>query len=78
MSLNKFMHPRNPFYNNPPDFKQLAKLFPEFSKIFKNNFIDFKDPEALRVLCCTLMKHIFGTLIKNNYEIKKKINSNFN
>ncbi len=70
MSLNKFMHPRNPFYNNPPDFENLAKLHPEFSTYCmteetkankrRSMNIDFKDPNALKALYRVLMKHYFN------------------
>jgi hypothetical protein len=66
MSLNKFMHTRNPFYNNPPDYAQLAETYPEFAKFCQsvgntNKFkLDYTDPEALRALYCVLMKHYFS------------------
>ena len=31
MSLNQFMHPRNP-YKKAPDFKELAAQYPEFNE----------------------------------------------
>ena len=76
------MHPRNPFFNNPPDFQILAEKYPEFSKFVKHEAtkttnelkysIDFKDPEALKVLCCVLLKDLFGSflyyLINQNFE----------
>lgn len=66
MSLNKYMHPRNPFYQNPPDFAQLSIDYPEFAKychkIDSSNrvAIDFKNVESLRALCCVLLKSLFG------------------
>lgn len=64
------MHPRNPFFNNPPDFAKLALLYPEFLKycqykqVKSSNdqtcTIDFKDPEALKAVCCVLLKDSFG------------------
>ena len=36
MSLNKFMHPRNPYKNNKPDFKKLALEHEEFRKVSDN------------------------------------------
>jgi len=64
------MHPRNPFYNNPPDFENLAKLYPEFSTYFTTNEttlsnkklkkINFKDPNVLKALYIVLMKHYFN------------------
>lgn len=67
MAFNEYMHPRNPFYKNPPDFYKLAQMYPEFSKFckFKNNnkcTIDFKNPSALRSLSCTLLKDLYGKL----------------
>ncbi|XP_071944502.1 RNA N(6)-adenosine-methyltransferase mettl16-like [Antedon mediterranea] len=65
MTLNKFMHPRNIYFNNPPDFAKLCEKYPDFkshtltSSSAKVN-IDFKDPEALRSLTCTLLKEDFG------------------
>ena len=64
MALNKFMHPRNPFYEKTPDFEHLSKLYPEFSKycIKKSNkqTLDYKDPNALKALYSVLMKEYFG------------------
>lgn len=64
MALNKFMHKRNPFYNNPPDFKQMAQLYPEFEKyciLSNGNFeINFKSSESLKALACVLLKHLFS------------------
>ena len=58
------MHPRNPFFENPPSFEQLAKLYPELSSYFifesGKKKIDFKDPNALRALYCILMKNYFS------------------
>lgn len=66
MALNKFMHPRNPFYNKPPDFAKLAQTYPEFSQYLSSEHktsIDFKSPESLRALCCVLLKDLFGLTI---------------
>jgi hypothetical protein len=67
MALNKFMHRRNPFYENPPDFRQLAQLYPEFEKHLTTEKCDinFKDPEALKCLACVLLKHLYSN---NNLE----------
>jgi hypothetical protein len=60
------MHPRNPFHKNPPDFNRLARLYPNFQKCCtfnRNNnqyTLDFKNPECLKVLCCTLLKDVYG------------------
>lgn len=63
------MHPRNPFFEKPPNFNQLAELYPEFSKYCSSDpqkaKVDFKDPNALRALYCVLMKHYFGQLINS-------------
>lgn len=66
MSLNKFMHPRNPFFNKPPDFFQLSQKYPEFSrfclptKIEKIATVDFKNPESLRAVCWVLLRDLFN------------------
>jgi hypothetical protein len=58
------MHPRNPFKNNPPDFANLAKLYPEFASHCRLDgekcTIDFTNANVLRSLCCTLMKDLFS------------------
>ena len=75
MSFNKYMHPRNPFFNKPPDFEKLKNLYPEFSKFFFKDktkidlSYNFKDPEALRCLYCILMKEYFGKLIHIFYNL---------
>jgi methyltransferase len=78
MSLNKYMHPRNPFYNNPPNFEQLAKLYPDFSNFLKLNdknklAIDFMDANSLKALCCVLLKHLYGIyfLLSENISLNK-------
>ncbi|XP_033119340.1 RNA N6-adenosine-methyltransferase mettl16-like [Anneissia japonica] len=65
MALNKFMHPRNKYFDNPPDFSKLSEKYPEFKNHTSTSSsgkvsIDFKDPEALRSLTCTLLKEDFG------------------
>ncbi|CAH1230766.1 METTL16 [Branchiostoma lanceolatum] len=66
MALNKYMHPRNKYKNNPPDFATLAKKYPDFAQYVTYNksetrgFINFKEPEAMRCLTCTLLKEDFG------------------
>jgi hypothetical protein len=61
------MHNRNPFYNNPPDFSKLAKLYPDFAKhcIISNEKcdVDFKNNESLKSLTCTLLKNQFSNKI---------------
>ncbi|XP_041979641.1 U6 small nuclear RNA (adenine-(43)-N(6))-methyltransferase [Aricia agestis] len=68
MALNKFMHPRN-IYKNPPDFRELAKKYEEFSKVAKTDVsgkvsIDFKNPHALRILTKCLLKSDFNLDVK--------------
>ena len=65
MSLNVKMHPRNPFKNNPPDFTKLSDKYPQFAIYCTFNkqkkcSIDFKNADALRSLCCILMKELFS------------------
>ncbi|XP_033626955.1 RNA N6-adenosine-methyltransferase mettl16-like [Asterias rubens] len=65
MALNQFMHPRNRYRNNKPDFAKLAQDYPEFKQhlsttLAGNVSLDFRDPEALRALTCTLLKEDFG------------------
>ena len=65
MAFNDLMHPRNNYRNSPPDFIKLAEQHEEFRKHtkqgkFQGLTIDFKDPEALRALNCTLLEHDFG------------------
>jgi hypothetical protein len=62
------MHPRNPFYNNTPDFGKLREIYPEFSKFCikkaDNQYtIDFKKSESLKALCCVLLKDLFKLTI---------------
>lgn len=64
MSLNQWMHPRNP-YKTPPDFKQLAIAFPEFRKHVTQDItgrvhLDFNEPASLACLATTLFKKDFN------------------
>ncbi|XP_011862229.1 PREDICTED: methyltransferase-like protein 16 homolog [Vollenhovia emeryi] len=64
MSVKKYIHPRNK-YKRPPDYKQLAVLYPEFCRIATMDFagklrINFKDRKTLHVFTETLLKHDFG------------------
>jgi hypothetical protein len=82
MALNKFMHRRNPFYGNPPDFRQLAQLYPEFEKycVLTNEKCDinFKDPDALKCLACVLLKHLYSkNILEYFFNYFKKIALNF-
>ncbi|KAJ3589976.1 hypothetical protein NHX12_007933 [Muraenolepis orangiensis] len=68
MSLNKSMHPRNRYKDTPPDFAYLASKYPEFQQhvhtsIAGRSMLNFKEPEAVRALTCTLLKEDFGLSI---------------
>ncbi|KAF9920060.1 Methyltransferase-like protein 16 [Linnemannia zychae] len=69
------MHPNNPYFNNPPDFVALAKLYPSLAPFVKlksfisasensssqtKGFIDFQDPLALRELTYCLLRKDFS------------------
>ncbi|XP_016311130.1 methyltransferase-like protein 16 [Sinocyclocheilus anshuiensis] len=69
MALNKSMHPRNRYKDKPPDFVYLASKHPEFQKHVQTTLtgrvmLNFKDPEAVRALTCTLLKEDFGLTIE--------------
>ncbi|KAL2096126.1 hypothetical protein ACEWY4_008274 [Coilia grayii] len=69
MALNKSMHPRNRYKDKPPDFAYLASKYPEFQQHVQTNLsgrvtLNFKDPEAVRALTCTLLKEDFGLSIQ--------------
>ncbi|KAJ7313515.1 hypothetical protein JRQ81_004956 [Phrynocephalus forsythii] len=68
MALNKSMHVRNRYKDKPPDFAYLASKYPEFKQHVRVNLsgrvsVNFKDPEAVRALTCTLLKEDFGLQI---------------
>ncbi|XP_051891798.1 RNA N6-adenosine-methyltransferase mettl16 [Pristis pectinata] len=68
MALNKSMHPRNRYKDKPPDFSYLASKYKEFQQHVHTNLtgkvsLNFKDPEAVRALTCTLLKEDFGLTI---------------
>ncbi|XP_077336622.1 RNA N(6)-adenosine-methyltransferase METTL16 isoform X2 [Lithobates pipiens] len=68
MALNKSMHPRNRYKDQPPNFAHLASKYPEFQKHVSVSLsgrvsLNFKDPEAVRALTCTLLKEDFGLTI---------------
>ncbi|XP_041734219.1 RNA N6-adenosine-methyltransferase mettl16 [Coregonus clupeaformis] len=68
MSLNKSMHPRNRYKDKPPDFAYLASKYPDFKQHVHTNLagramLNFKEPEAVRALTCTLLKEDFGLTI---------------
>ena len=65
MSLNKYMHPRNPYRHKKPDFKSLALKYDFFRQFVSTSLsgkcvLDFKQPEALRALLKALLKEDFG------------------
>ncbi|CAL9683930.1 unnamed protein product [Knipowitschia caucasica] len=69
MSLNKSMHPRNRYKDKPPDFAYLASKYPEFQQHVQTSLVgrpivNFKEPEAVRALTCTLLKEDFGLTIE--------------
>uniref|UniRef100_A0A8C1SIA0 U6 small nuclear RNA (adenine-(43)-N(6))-methyltransferase n=1 Tax=Cyprinus carpio TaxID=7962 RepID=A0A8C1SIA0_CYPCA len=69
MALNKSMHPRNRYKDKSPDFVYLASKYPEFQKHVQTTLtgrvtLNFKDPEAVRALTCTLLKEDFGLTIE--------------
>ncbi|NWW93391.1 MET16 methyltransferase, partial [Rhynochetos jubatus] len=68
MALNKSMHARNRYKDKPPDFAYLASKYPEFQQHVQTTLtgrlsLNFKDPEAVRALTCTLLKEDFGLTI---------------
>ncbi|KAK7882103.1 hypothetical protein WMY93_028277 [Mugilogobius chulae] len=69
MALNKSMHPRNRYKDKPPDFAYLASKYPEFqlhvqTSLLGRPVVNFKEPEAVRALTCTLLKEDFGLTIE--------------
>ncbi|XP_067213904.1 uncharacterized protein [Linepithema humile] len=63
MNVKKYIHPRNK-YKKPPNYKQLAIMYPEFREVAIMDFtgkvrIDFQNQKSLRVLTETLLKHDF-------------------
>ncbi|NWH66387.1 MET16 methyltransferase, partial [Geococcyx californianus] len=68
MALSKSMHARNRYRDRPPDFALLAGKYPEFRRHLRTTLtgrvsLNFKDPEAVRALTCTLLKEDFGLTI---------------
>ena len=62
------MHERNK-YKTPPDFAKLAEKYENFSKYVKisedgRGHLNFKDPEAVRELTCTLLKEDFDVSLE--------------
>ncbi|XP_056139861.1 RNA N6-adenosine-methyltransferase mettl16 [Lampris incognitus] len=69
MALNKSMHPRNRYKDKPPDFAHLASKYPDFQQHVHTSLtgrptVNFKEPEAVRALTCTLLKEDFGLTIE--------------
>ncbi|KAM9318911.1 RNA N(6)-adenosine-methyltransferase mettl16 [Pholidichthys leucotaenia] len=69
MSLNKSMHPRNRYKDKPPNFSYLATKYPDFQQHVQTSLagravVNFKEPEAVRALTCTLLKEDFGLTIE--------------
>ncbi|XP_070685370.1 RNA N(6)-adenosine-methyltransferase mettl16 [Pempheris klunzingeri] len=69
MALNKSMHPRNRYKDKPPDFGYLASKYPDFQQhvhtsLIGRPIVNFKEPEAVRALTCTLLKEDFGLTIE--------------
>lgn len=65
MSFNEYMHIRNRYRTNPPDFKQLAEKHPALKSflIEKKNgnvTLDFRDPNAVRALTIATAKEDFN------------------
>jgi hypothetical protein len=64
---NSKMHPRNKYCMNPPNFKQLAALYPDFGRYVNarkdggapSGCIDWRDPNATLALTKTLLRHDF-------------------
>lgn len=62
------MHPRNRYKCKRPDFDALAKKYPEFQQhIIENEkgkpVLDFKNPDAVRVLTTCLLQEDYGLKI---------------
>ncbi|XP_020494957.2 RNA N6-adenosine-methyltransferase mettl16 [Labrus bergylta] len=69
MALNKSMHTRNRYKDKPPDFGYLASKYPDFQQHVHTSLagrpvVNFKEPEAVRALTCTLLKEDFGLTIQ--------------
>ncbi len=68
MSLNRFMHPRSPYFNNTPDFLKLSEKWANLKKYLnydekkKKYSIDFYNPNALKEICCALLKENFSNI----------------
>nr|CAB3263768.1 T-box-containing protein 2-like [Phallusia mammillata] len=66
MAFNQFMHPKNRYKHEPPDFEKLAECFPNFrkhvqhSKRTKKPFVNFRNPNAVRELSKCLLRNDFN------------------
>jgi len=65
MSLNQYMHPRNPYRHKKPNFKALALKYAFFRSVASTTVsgkvvLDFHQPEALKALLKALTKEDFG------------------
>ncbi|TMW65926.1 hypothetical protein Poli38472_003691 [Pythium oligandrum] len=65
--LGDFLHPRNRYKANPPNFYALGERYPSFLQYLRNinherrtASLPFDDPYAARELTRTLLKHDFG------------------
>ena len=68
MSLNKWMHDKNP-YKTPPNFKEMAVKYPEFRKVVTQDLagkihLDFSNPAAVRTLTTLLFRKDFGLTVE--------------
>ena len=69
MALNQFMHPRNIYKDNPPNFKELGDRFPSFKKHVRYSasgkpFVDFRQPEVVRCLSVCLFEKDFNLKVE--------------
>ncbi|VDO27092.1 unnamed protein product [Haemonchus placei] len=69
MSLNRYMHPRNPYKDKPPDFNDLATRFADFRAhctLGSNGrvFVNFQEDGAVRSLAKALLKKDFDLEIE--------------
>lgn len=65
MTLNRMMHPRNPYKDKPPDFGALADKYADFRShcyVGANGkmLLNFRDSDAVRSLARTLLHNDFG------------------
>ena len=68
MALSKSVDARKRYKGKPPDFTYLATKYPDFKQQVQINLhggvsLNFKDPEAVRALTCTLLREDFGLSI---------------